>query len=235
MYVTAIVLAAGKGLRLKAKAPKPLIKIGSLPLIVYCLNALCKHAFIREVIVVTNPKALKGITEIIKKYRLPKVKKIILGGRLRQDSVLNGLKAIDRRTQVVLVHDAARPFIDKDTVSPVIRQAWRYGAAIAGVPVKATIKRVAPACRTGRGSGKRVTVEETLDRNNLWEIQTPQVFKKALILKAYEKFNGNRVTDDAALVEKLGHPVKIVRGSYFNIKITTPEDLVLAQAIAKNF
>lgn len=221
MHVTAIVLAAGKGVRLKNRIPKPLVEINSCPLIIYCLDILSSQPDIKEIIVVANPENLEYIRQNLRQYRIAKVKDIVLGGRLRQESVVKGLKAMDTCTDWVLIHDGVRPFIDKGIVSSVIKAARKYKAAIVGVPVKATIK----------SSGRKCIVKRTLDRKNLWEIQTPQVFKKDLILKAYKKFGNTEVTDDASLVERLGVKVKIVMGSYFNIKITTPEDLVLAEAI----
>lgn len=220
-YVTAIVLAAGRGLRFESRTPKPLLKINSHSVIIYCLNTLSRHPYVKDIILVVNAKNLKEIIAKIGQYRIPKISGVVLGGRARQDSVRQGLKVMDRRTDLILIHDGVRPFIDPDTISSLIKEAERYGAAISGVPVKATIKKI-----------KNVFVEKTLDRDNLWEIQTPQVFKKELILKAYDRFGNQPVTDDASLVEKLGAKVKIVKGSYFNIKITTPEDLILAEAIA---
>ena len=230
MYVTAIVLAAGKGLRLKSKISKPLIKIDSKPLIIYSLNTLSKHPYIKDIIVVANRRNLQDIRNKIKQYRIDKIKDVVLGGQVRLASVVNGLRAIDNHTDLVLIHDGARPFIDRDIVSSVIKTAKSSGAAIAGVPVKATIKSVKVSkCQ----SVKENIVEKTLDRSKLWEIQTPQVFRKDLILKAYNKFGDIDVTDDAMLVEKLGAKVSVVLGTYNNIKITTPEDLIVAQAIAK--
>jgi len=211
-------------LRFKSRLSKPLIKVNSKPIIIRCLGILSKHPYIEDIIVVANSKNSISITREIKQYRIKKIKDIVLGGRLRQNSVINGLKAMDMRTGLVLIHDAVRPFIDKDMVSSVIKEASRYGAAIVGAPVKDTVKKVKT----------KFVVEKTLNRKSLWEVQTPQVFKKELILEAYERFGDIEVTDDASLVEKLGAKVKIVRGSYNNIKITTPEDLILAEAIAKN-
>jgi len=254
MHVTAIVLAAGKGLRLsrinssnvrggiptsiikmikpgRINASKPLIEINSQPLIIYCLNILSRHPLIKDIIVVANPGNLKDICYKIRQYRVRKIKDIVLGGKLRCASVMNGLKAIDGRTDLVLIHDGARPFIAKEMVSTVIKTAKRFGAAIVGVPARDTIKTV--VSRKSSGVSKFM-VKETLNRDNLWEIQTPQVFKKGLILRAYKKFLSTPATDDASLVEKSGGSVKVVMGSYFNLKVTTPEDLVLARAIAKS-
>lgn len=227
MYVSAIVLAAGRGLRFRSKISKPLIEINSQPVIIYSLNALSRYPEIKDIILVVNQKNLKGIARTIKKYRIPKIKEIVLGGKERQDSVAKGLQSIDPKTGLVLIHDAVRPFIDKRIISSVIKEAKKSQAAIAGIPVKATIKKAV----VNRSS---LIVHKTLDRKNLWEIQTPQVFKKDLILGAYKKFGKSKVTDDAMLVEKMGVEVSIVRGSDKNIKITTPEDLIIAKAIAKS-
>jgi len=231
-YVTAIVLAAGRGLRFKSKITKPLIEIKSSPIIIYCLEIFSRHPYIKDIIVVANSKNLKSIINKIDQYRIGKIRDIVLGGKRRQDSVAKGLKAVDSRTDLVLVHDAARPFIDKEIVSALIKEAKKSGAAIAGVPVKVTVKEATKPQSHKATSG--AIVKRTLNRNSLWEVQTPQVFKKELILKAYKKFGKREVTDDASLVERLGAKVKIIRGPHYNIKITTPSDLILAEAIAKN-
>lgn len=223
-HITAILLAGGRGSRFKSKIPKPLVKIDSRPIIIHSLDALSRHRYIKDIVVVANPQNLKGVAGQIKKFRIKKIKKIVLGGRRRQDSVANGLKNIASTTDLVLIHDAARPFIDKKIISRVIEKAQKQGVAIAAVPVKATIKKV-----------KNLSVEKTIDRSTLWEVQTPQVFRKVLILEAYKRFGKQDVTDDAMLIEKLGVKVGVVLGSYKNIKITTPEDLVLAQAIAGHY
>lgn len=223
IQVTAIVLAAGEGRRLKSKVPKPLVEINSKPVIIYALSVLSRHPAIKEIILVVNQKNLKIIKDKIRSYRIKKIKKIVLGGKLRQDSVRNGLAVVNPQADLILIHDGARPFINKEIVASVIKEAGHFKAAIAAVPVKATIKK---------SHGKNI-VKKTLDRESLWEVQTPQVFNKDLILEAYRRFGNNAVTDDASLVEKLGAKVRIVMGSYVNIKITTPEDLLIAGAILK--
>jgi len=226
MRISAIVVAAGRGRRLKAKTSKALVKIRSKPLIIYALGVLSRHPDIDEIVLVTSSPDRQAIVSAITKYRIAKVKAIVSGGARRQDSVYNGLRAVAGDSQLVLVHDAARPFVDKKIISAVIKEASVGGAAIAGVPVKATIKEIAV-------SHSSLVVSKTIDRNRLWEIQTPQVFKKDLILAAYKKFGKTGVTDDAMLIEKMGKKVSIVRGSYNNIKITTPEDLIVAGVMAK--
>jgi 2-C-methyl-D-erythritol 4-phosphate cytidylyltransferase len=223
-FVSVIVLAAGEGRRLKSKGSKPLIKINRLPTVVYSLKQLSLIPSIKEIILVVNKLNKTEAWRVVKKYRIKKVIDIVLGGKRRQDSVCNGLQKINSKADLVLIHDSARPFIDKKSVFSVIKQADELGAAILAVPLKATVKY----------SSGHSFVKDTPNRSKLWEIQTPQVFKKELLQKAYKRFGKIDVTDDAALVERLGAKVKIVPGSYFNIKITTPEDLILAEAIARS-
>lgn len=219
--LSAIILAAGQGKRLKAAVPKPLVEIGNRPTITYSLSTLDKHPDIDEIIVVLSAENRSQVTKIIKSYAFKKIKSFILGGKRRQDSVYNGLKEISLNADWVLIHDAARPFVDRAEITKLISAAKKTGSAILAVPVKATIKSIK----------NRRWVDRTLDRTNLWEIQTPQVFRKELLLKAYKKYFKMNVTDDASLVEKLKKEIKIVPGSYKNIKITTFEDLLFAQAI----
>ena len=221
-YISAIVLAAGKGERFKSRISKPLFYINAKPLIIYSLAALARNRSIREIIVVANRSNQKELLRKIKQYRISKVSKVVLGGLRRQDSVQNGLRQVSAHADTVLIHDGARPFIDQKILDRVIKEALLSGAAIVGVPVKATIKQV-----TGR------YVEKTLDRSRIWEVQTPQVFAIKLIKEAYRRFARIAVTDDAMLVEKCGVRPRVVMGSYGNIKITTPVDAVMAEAIAK--
>jgi 2-C-methyl-D-erythritol 4-phosphate cytidylyltransferase len=141
---------------------------------------------------------------------------------------LNGLKALDERSELVLIHDGVRPFIGKSCIVGLIREASKTKAAILGVPVKATIKKARKS-----PTGRSLRVAQTLKRDELWEIQTPQVFDKELLIKAYRQVNSRDVTDDAMLIEKMAKPVSLVMGSYENIKITTPEDLDMAEAVYK--
>ena len=232
MHVTAIVLAAGRGSRFNPKVSKPLFRIGSKPILVYSLLTLSRHPYVKDIIVVANSLNKKKIIEKIKECRINKIKDVVLGGLRRQDSVRRGLEVMDKHTDYVLIHDSARPFIDKNIISSVINAAKKYGAAISGVPLKVTVKQAQRVRKQKLAIA--AFVKKTLDRKDLWEIQTPQVFKTALIIKAYKKFGSLSVTDDASLVEKLKKKVGIVPGSYFNIKITTTEDLAVASEIIKN-
>ncbi len=222
-FISAIVLAAGRGSRLKNRVSKPLIKINRLPMLVYSLRKLGTDPRIKEIVLVANKLNHQQCARAIKKYGIKKVSHITNGGVRRQDSVYNGLKKIDGKANLVLIHDSARPFIGNLSFSNLIKQADAYGAAITAVPLKATVKY----------GNRCFFVKDTLNRDELWEVQTPQVFKRNLLLKAYRRFGHINVTDDSALIEKLGVKVKIVPGQYFNLKITTPEDLVLAEAIAR--
>ena len=231
MIVTAIIPAAGLGLRLKSSIPKPLVKIAGKPILAYTLRALAKNSQIKRIIVAVNKAHLKAFEDVLNKFRIGKKTELVSGGPTRRDSVKNCLKNVSGDAGWVLVHDAVRPFVSEDLIGRLLKEALMSPAVICGVPVKATIKRVT-------GNGLRETdcyeVEETLERENLWEIQTPQVFRKELLLGAYKKGAGLTVTDDASLVEKSGVKIMLVYGSYFNIKITTPEDLVFAEAILKS-
>ena len=225
MKIEAIVAAAGSGSRLKRNISKPLIKIGNKPLIIRTLEALLKCSLTNHIIVATEAKQIKTIKRLIKKFRIKKIKAVIAGGKTRKDSVRKGLSLISETCNLVLVHDGARPFVSKSTILNLIKQANKTGAAIVGVPSKSTLKMI--QCK------KQPLVKTTVSRNNIWQIQTPQVFRGDIIKKAYKKFKNINATDDSSLVEKLGIKVAIIRGSYRNIKITTPEDLVFAEALLK--
>ncbi len=220
--LSAIVLAAGKGKRFTSKIPKLFLSLGGKPVISFSLSVLNRHPKVSEIIVVASAESKKKLEEVIRKYRINKVQKIVLGGKERQDSVLSGLRSISRDADYVLIHDGARPFIDSDMVSRLCLAAKKTGASIAAVKVKNTIKEA-----------RNQVVVSTLRRDNLWEVQTPQVFRKEIILKAYGSMGHLEVTDDAMLVERIGIAVRVSQGSYSNIKITTPEDLITAGTILK--
>lgn len=225
MHVAAIVVAAGKGIRFSRGSgrSKVLREINSRPIIAYSLAALNRHPLIRDIVVVANASNRQGIAAQIRRFRIDKAREIVLGGSRRQDSVACGLRAVPAGADTVLIHDAARPFIGRGIITGAIRAAQLSGAAIVAVPVVGTVKKVTP----------KLQVNRTVDRSDLWEVQTPQVFRKDIILEAYRRFGATLVTDDAMLVEKMKRRVSVVMGSYGNIKITTPEDLAIAGAIAK--
>ncbi len=243
MIVTAIIPAAGLGLRLKSAIPKPLVRIGAKPILMHTLKALSKNRYIQHIIVAVPKDTMNDFETVVKKNKIGKKIKLIPGGETRRESVENCLRSVPSKSDTVLIHDAVRPFITEELIATLLEEVRNNPAVICGVPVKATIKRVNPSTWFDYAhhrplgasglSGECLSgfVKKTIKRDALWEIQTPQVFKKNLLLKAYARCKDSFVTDDAALVEELGVKVKIIQGSYFNIKITTPEDLVFAKAI----
>lgn len=235
---TAVVLAAGSGRRMGGDVAKQYMELGGRPLICHALQAVEESAVIDDCILVTGAEDISYvIEEIVKRYGFHKVDRIVAGGRERYDSVYNALQMIRNRQMripnedgFVFIHDGARPFLTEEILTRTLQAVREDHACVAGMPVKDTIKIVDEkgyACKT-------------LDRNSLWQVQTPQVFDTALIIEAYERLmqekenletKGIRITDDAMVVETLmRHPVRLVEGSYENIKITTPEDLVAAEA-----
>ncbi len=226
MRVVAVVASAGIGKRLKNKIAKPLVDLNGKPILIHTLKNLSKSNLIQEIVLVVNKAYLDVFRKKIKQFGLGKVKSIVSGGATRSKSVANGLKAVGKDCDLVLIHDGARPFISIKSINAVIKTAKKSGCAILAVPIKSTVKRI---------EARSLEVVATLNRDFLWEVQTPQVFKKDLITKSYEKLQGLDFSDDAALLERLGRKVKVVMGSYSNIKITTPEDLAIAQVIARTF
>lgn len=200
---------------------KPLLDIEGKPLVVYALEALQAHPCIDEIVLVFNKEDLETARRMVADHRVTKVARVVAGGAMRKESVRNGLEVVDSKTKYVLIHDGVRPFVDQECLTRVIEEAKKCGAAVLGVPVKSTIKKV----------DSRGDIDMTLKRERIWEIQTPQVFERELIQKAYLRCSKHAVPDDAALVELMGKRIRVVMGSYFNIKITTQEDLVFAEAI----
>jgi 2-C-methyl-D-erythritol 4-phosphate cytidylyltransferase len=223
MKVQAIIPAAGLGTRLQQKEPKSLVPIRGVPILLHVLFVFEKSPAIDSVVVVAPVDSQKLFQKLVKNGDFKKVKKIIPGGETRMDSVFQGLQATDEDTDMVVIHDAARPLISVGMIQRAVEEGQKSGAVVVAVPVKSTIKRV---------DAQQKMVLETLNRSELWEIQTPQVFKREILLRAYQnRKKGEPSTDDASLVEALGVPVKIVEGDYRNIKITTQEDIAVAEAL----
>lgn len=224
---TAIVLSAGQGKRMGTKVQKQYLEIEGKPILYYSLHAFEQSPLIDEIILVVGENQKEYCeNEIVSKYGISKVKKIVQGGAERYHSVWNGLQEV-ASDGYVFIHDGARPFVDEKILNRVYKEVIECQACVVGMPVKDTIKI---ADLDGYA-------ERTPDRNLLWMIQTPQVFEVALIKKAYEllmRQENIQVTDDAMVVEQiLSKKVKLVEGSYENIKITTPEDLQIATLFAK--
>ena len=220
MKTQAIIPSAGTGSRLNIKQDKPLVLLNGKPLFIYSLLAIEKVPQVNSVILVANKKHLKVFEQFIKKFKLKKVKRIVAGGATRCASVKKALAVLDADTEVIMIHDGARPFIKPALIAHAVSLMNRESAVVVGVPVKPTIKKV---------DSNNFYVEETLPRETLWEIQTPQIFRKEILLKAHELMPEKNPTDDAVLVEKMGVKVKMVMGDYRNIKITTQEDLAIAR------
>lgn len=222
----AIVLAAGNGSRMKSDIRKQFIDICGKPIIYYSLYAF-QQSNIDEIIIVTNVESVNICKKIVEKYQLSKVVNIVEGGSERYESVYNGLQSITK-ANYVLIHDGARPFIEVEQINEMLDKVALYKACVAGVVTKDTIKI----------SDEDGNVETTPDRQRVWQVQTPQAFSYNLVKDAYDLMMSGQptgITDDAMVVEEYArHKVKLVTCSYNNIKITTPEDLVIGEAICKS-
>lgn len=219
---TAIVLAAGSGKRMNAKVQKQYLEVAGKPILYYTLKAF-EESGVTEIVLVTGAGQEEYCRrEIIEKYSFQKIKKIVAGGKERYHSVYEGLLAA-KGADYVLIHDGARPMVDGAVIQRSMEAAEKYQACAAGVPAKDTIKIV----------NEEQIAKETPDRSRVWQVQTPQAFSYPLILEAYGKLmetEGIAVTDDAMVVERMTSvPVKMIEGSYRNIKITTPDDLLIAE------
>lgn len=220
MKTQIIVVAAGTGSRLKAKLPKALVKLKRVPLVSWSLGVFERCALIDSVVLVANKQYLGDFKRIARGFK--KVRAVVTGGAKRADSVRLGLEATDPDTALVLVHDAARPLIDELSIKNLLQALKSYDAAVLAVPVKPTIKMV---------DEKSLCVSKTLPRQLLWEVQTPQGFKKDVLVKAHQQKIKEEATDDAMLAELMGVKVKVVRGQERNLKVTTPEDLAIAEGL----
>ena len=226
--VVAIVPAAGLGKRFGPGTNKPFQSLSGKPIIVWSLEILEAVVDIAEIIPVLKNEDMEHGAKVFEENSLSKIKKIAPGGRERQDSVYNGLKLIEDKNCLVLIHDGVRPLIERDLIEKTIKELKDCDGVVTGVPLKDTIKEVQSS---EFGVQSEVIIKKTLNRNVLWAIQTPQVFPYNSLFTAYEKAmkEGFYSTDDAALVERYGGRIKAVMGSYKNIKITTSEDLAIAE------
>ena len=219
--LSVVIPAGGKGFRMGSELPKQFIELKGKPIIHHTVAVFESLDLVDEIILCVPDAEISYMKE--KMIDRKKVK-VILGGLKRQDSVYNGLKAISKNSDFVVVHDGVRPFITDELIKEVYEAAKTFGAAVAAIPVNDTLKR----------TDENEFLVENLERENLWRMQTPQIFKTALLLKAIEKaqidsFYG---TDEGSLIHFIGEPVKVVLGSEFNIKITRREDLILGEWIA---
>jgi len=221
MKADAVILSAGKGHRFMEGRKKQFHLLAGKPILAHTLDKFETCPLIHSILLVVSQEDMDYcMKEIIEKYHYRKISQIVPGGKRRQESVKNGIDALSKDVEVVVIHDGVRPFVTKAMIEESIHSAIRFGAVVVAMPVKETIKMA-------HSDG---TVLRTLDRDSLWQIQTPQTFQTHLIKEAYHKATkeGFIGTDDASLVERLGVKVHILPGSYTNIKITTTEDLMLA-------
>ena len=226
-FVTAIVLAAGRGTRMGTKIQKQYLDLCGKPVLYYSLHAFQESPLIDEILLVTGEQEIEYCRkEIVEKYQLTKVRKILAVGAERYLSVWNGIQAAENKG-CLFIHDGARPFVDGEMIERVYEQVQKEKACVVGMPVKDTIKI----------ADEKEYVQTTPDRSTVWMIQTPQVFSYDIVKGAYEMLMREQqisVTDDAMVVEQmLNHPIRLVYGSYENIKITTPEDLEMAEVFLK--
>lgn len=228
-----ILLAAGKGKRMQSEVQKQFMLLNGRPLLYYAASVF-ERSPVQDVILVTGAGEIEYCRrEIVEKYGFTKIKQIIPGGKERYHSVYEGLKALERlgykETDYVLVHDGARPFVDADILERILADVRTYGACAAGMPSKDTIKL----------SDEEGFARHTPERSLVWMIQTPQAFTFSIIKTAYDKMMGREeyqkgVTDDAMVVETMTEErVKLTEGSYRNMKVTTPEDMAVAEAFLK--
>jgi 2-C-methyl-D-erythritol 4-phosphate cytidylyltransferase len=221
MKVGAIIAAAGFGRRMKTDRPKQLLALNGTPILVHTIRKFDGCPAITYIIVTAPRESSEEVTDLVNSAGFKKSVTVIEGGERRQDSIAMGLQQLHPGTDIVAVHDGVRPFVSIEDIENVVRQAAQSGAAILGVPIVDTVKQA-----------EREFVESTLTREHLIVAQTPQVFRTEILQQAFERAATDEYygTDESSLVERLGHPVAIVRGSERNIKITRPSDLTLARA-----
>ena len=220
-----IIPAAGSGSRMNLDSPKQFHVLAGAPILIHTIRAFQNNPHIQQCIVVVPEDWLDATRMLLAEYGIDiKNLAVTAGGRRRQDSVQAGLRLVAESTDIVLVHDGARPLVSQDLIDRCCRAAREHGAAIAAVPVKDTLK----------SSDSKHYISGTIDRQGLWQAQTPQAAQRHLLEKAYLESEGADVTDEASLLEKAGIPVLLVAGSETNLKITRPEDLILAERIMQN-
>jgi 2-C-methyl-D-erythritol 4-phosphate cytidylyltransferase len=225
LEVGVIVAAGGRGRRLGGRLPKQFLRLGTKTVLEVTLGQFQRHRLVGEIVVVVPESGRRRTERLVRRGRFSKVSSVVAGGKERQDSVREGLAAFRHPPRVVLVHDAVRPFIEGRIITEVVRGAITYRAAVVGTPVTDTVKL----------EGKRGFYTQTLSREHLWAVQTPQGFSFHLIVEAHRAARqaGFRGTDEASLVERLGVPVRIIAGNDRNMKITTRGDLEIARMLSR--
>lgn len=224
--VAAIVPAAGEGQRFGGRTSKPFAPLREAPLLVYALKVLQASPAIRWIVLAVRPGDESAVAALVKRYQMTKVLTPCRGGRSRAESVARAFAAVPRAARWVLVHDGARPCVSRQLIEQAVQAGKRFGAVACGLPASLTVKAV----------DDRGEVRLTLDRDQLWFVQTPQVFRRDWFAQALEQADHGleRFPDDAAVIESAGFPVRMIPGDPLNIKVTTREDLLLAEAILKS-
>ncbi len=226
MKSVAIIAAGGFGKRMVSETLKQYLLLSGKPILAHTLSTFEEALSIAAIIVVVPQKEIDYVKrEIVDTYGISKVRDIIAGGKERQDSVRKGIEVVDGDTDIVVIHDGARPFVTVELIDLSVERALEEGAVTLGVPVKDTVKNV----------NQKGIITKTLDRDAIWLTQTPQAFRREIIQEAYKRAleNNDRATDDSCLVEKMGIEVRMISGSYDNIKITTKEDMILGETLLK--
>ncbi|MDO8535979.1 MAG: 2-C-methyl-D-erythritol 4-phosphate cytidylyltransferase [Candidatus Omnitrophota bacterium] len=220
--VAAIVPAAGSGKRLGARDKKPFVLLAGKPLISYALKALDSSKYIDQIYVAADPSSIGRLKRIIDRHGIRKVVRVIAGADTRAGSVKNCFDLVDPLCDIVLIHDGARPFPEDSDIANSVLLAGKFGGCITAIPMTDTVKL----------AGKDLFVKKTIDRNSLWRAQTPQAFRYAILKKALNRIKDiSDITDDASMLERLGKRIKILKGSPRNIKVTTKEDLQIAEVL----
>jgi len=229
---TVVIVAAGVSKRMGGKTRKPFLKLRGKPILTWTVSRLAKLPGVEQIVVVTRQEDRAQAKRAVKAAKLPNRIEVLFaeGGTRRQDSVLGGLRVADSSMEIALIHDAARPFPPVEAMRKAVTAAAQHGGAILAVPVRDTIKRQV------HDEGEP-TIETTVPRSGLWQAQTPQVFRRALIRDLLEVLAHTtpdlEVTDDAAILERFGNTVALIESSAMNIKITRPEDVPIAEALLK--
>lgn len=220
--VAAIVPAAGSGKRLGAKDKKPFVLLAGKPLIAYALKALDLSRYVDRIYVAAEADSINRLKGIIDRYGVKKVAKVVPGASSRAGSVRNCFHAIDAPCDIVLIHDGARPFPADGDIKNAVMLANRFGGCVTAIPMTDTVKL----------SDKGLFVRKTIDRDSLWRAQTPQAFRYGMLKRALARIKDiSDITDDSSILERLGGRVKILKGCARNIKVTTKEDLKMAEAL----
>jgi len=220
--VVAVIPSAGKGERMKANKPKQFLEIKGTPLLIYTLLKFEKHPQVDAVILSVSNEFINFTKKLVSSYNLKKVLKIVEGGKTRQESVFNGVKASPTETEIFLIHDAVRPFISLDLIGKIIKTAKDFGTGIPAIPVRDTLNKVS-----------KEEIIENIDRTGLFCIQTPQGIRADILKDLLEKAQREKLvfSDESTLLLHYGYKAKIVEGSFLNFKITYPEDLFLAEKL----